>query len=223
MQYSPRAAKNKMLHSGRPFVISARRTAMPPHGCGCSSGVEHNLAKVGVEGSNPFARSNNSLKSLRLRPSPGGRSRGPTQNATRTDAGIAGKIGKRVHATFSAPPRRLRAFLAAGRPSNRIRAANGGQTGGSWQKTTHCPTLGNVVMPMRRELPEASRAASLASGSMSAMRIARRASSRSMPSFRAAARIPPSRPLLPLSLVRCGATCARPCPVVSLKVLADLP
>jgi hypothetical protein len=29
-----------------------------PYGCGCSSGVEHNLAKVGVEGSNPFARSN---------------------------------------------------------------------------------------------------------------------------------------------------------------------
>jgi hypothetical protein len=27
-------------------------------GCGRSSGVEHNLAKVGVEGSNPFARSN---------------------------------------------------------------------------------------------------------------------------------------------------------------------
>ena len=26
-------------------------------GCGCSSGVEHNLAKVRVEGSNPFARS----------------------------------------------------------------------------------------------------------------------------------------------------------------------
>jgi hypothetical protein len=25
--------------------------------CGRSSGVEHNLAKVGVEGSNPFARS----------------------------------------------------------------------------------------------------------------------------------------------------------------------
>src|ERR1700684_1825060 len=29
-------------------------------GCGCSSGVEHNLAKVGVEGSNPFARSKKS-------------------------------------------------------------------------------------------------------------------------------------------------------------------
>ncbi len=31
------------------------------HGCGCSSGVEHDLAKVGVEGSNPFARSKFSL------------------------------------------------------------------------------------------------------------------------------------------------------------------
>jgi hypothetical protein len=26
-------------------------------GCGCSSVVEHDLAKVGVEGSSPFARS----------------------------------------------------------------------------------------------------------------------------------------------------------------------
>jgi hypothetical protein len=36
-------------------------------GCGCSSGVEHNLAKVGVEGSNPFARSNgfNALERFR--------------------------------------------------------------------------------------------------------------------------------------------------------------
>jgi hypothetical protein len=32
--------------------------AVIPNGCGCSSGVEHDLAKVGVEGSNPFARSN---------------------------------------------------------------------------------------------------------------------------------------------------------------------
>jgi hypothetical protein len=32
-------------------------------GCGCSSGVEHNLPKVGVEGSNPFARSNPHLGS----------------------------------------------------------------------------------------------------------------------------------------------------------------
>jgi hypothetical protein len=30
---------------------------------GRSSGVEHNLAKVGVEGSNPFARSNISILS----------------------------------------------------------------------------------------------------------------------------------------------------------------
>ena len=46
-----------------------------PDGCGCSSGVEHNLAKVGVEGSNPFARSKFSadpkrflLKYLDIRP-----------------------------------------------------------------------------------------------------------------------------------------------------------
>src|SRR5262245_5434186 len=33
------------------------RSGRLPYGCGCSSGVEHDLAKVGVEGSNPFARS----------------------------------------------------------------------------------------------------------------------------------------------------------------------
>src|ERR1700745_3747199 len=47
----------------RPFGIGARWSgrplARPDFGCGCSSGVEHDLAKVGVEGSNPFARSNN--------------------------------------------------------------------------------------------------------------------------------------------------------------------
>ena len=37
------------------LAIGRRLTLL---GCGCSSGVEHNLAKVGVEGSNPFARSN---------------------------------------------------------------------------------------------------------------------------------------------------------------------
>jgi hypothetical protein len=37
-------------------------------GCGCSSGVEHNLAKVGVEGSNPFARSKFSHKINDLQP-----------------------------------------------------------------------------------------------------------------------------------------------------------
>jgi hypothetical protein len=43
-----------------PFGIACRRRSSPPYpnGCGCSSGVEHDLAKVGVEGSNPFARSN---------------------------------------------------------------------------------------------------------------------------------------------------------------------
>src|SRR4051812_28796598 len=47
------------LQSRAPFGIASRLTAFRPaaHGCGCSSGVEHDLAKVGVEGSNPFARS----------------------------------------------------------------------------------------------------------------------------------------------------------------------
>ncbi len=38
---------------------------------GCSSGVEHNLAKVGVEGSNPFARSSHSNQVLRRLPTGG--------------------------------------------------------------------------------------------------------------------------------------------------------
>ena len=41
------------------------------YGCGCSSGVEHNLAKVGVEGSNPFARSKVSITSRMLDPASG--------------------------------------------------------------------------------------------------------------------------------------------------------
>jgi hypothetical protein len=43
-----------------PYRRAAGLTRRARHGCGCSSGVEHNLAKVGVEGSNPFARSKNS-------------------------------------------------------------------------------------------------------------------------------------------------------------------
>ncbi len=43
-----------------PFAASRgykRLVALAGSASGCSSGVEHNLAKVGVEGSNPFARS----------------------------------------------------------------------------------------------------------------------------------------------------------------------
>src|SRR3954463_4385586 len=49
----------RLLHSrsafgiGLPLTASVRRHL----GCGCSSVVEHDLAKVGVEGSSPFARS----------------------------------------------------------------------------------------------------------------------------------------------------------------------
>src|SRR6218665_1695159 len=40
------------LHPGQPPKAAGRKRQS-----GRSSGVEHNLAKVGVEGSNPFARS----------------------------------------------------------------------------------------------------------------------------------------------------------------------
>src|SRR3954451_5400876 len=48
-----------LLHSRACFGIRGAPAATQPldFGCGCSSGVEHDLAKVGVEGSNPFARS----------------------------------------------------------------------------------------------------------------------------------------------------------------------
>ena len=51
--------KAPVAFAGRIWHSSAarRRVERGVLGCGCSSGVEHNLAKVGVEGSNPFARS----------------------------------------------------------------------------------------------------------------------------------------------------------------------
>ena len=49
-----------LLHSRSAFGIALPLTASDRrhNGCGCSSVVEHDLAKVGVEGSSPFARSN---------------------------------------------------------------------------------------------------------------------------------------------------------------------
>ncbi len=49
-----------LLHSRSAFGIGLPLTASHRRhlGCGCSSVVEHDLAKVGVEGSSPFARSN---------------------------------------------------------------------------------------------------------------------------------------------------------------------
>src|SRR5437763_4145900 len=48
-----------LLHSGAAFGIALPLPASDRRhlGCGCSSVVEHDLAKVGVEGSSPFARS----------------------------------------------------------------------------------------------------------------------------------------------------------------------
>src|SRR5579862_3669344 len=51
------------------------RKPRPGRECGRSSGVEHNLAKVGVEGSNPFARS--SLLQPKLSPPLSGPQKSP--------------------------------------------------------------------------------------------------------------------------------------------------
>src|SRR5437763_597223 len=50
-----------LLHSEAAFGIALALPARHRRqfGCGCSSVVEHDLAKVGVEGSSPFARSKN--------------------------------------------------------------------------------------------------------------------------------------------------------------------
>src|SRR6202167_4341420 len=55
----PDSSVDGLLHSGAAFgiALAVAREQSPPLGCGCSSVVEHDLAKVGVEGSNPFARS----------------------------------------------------------------------------------------------------------------------------------------------------------------------
>ena len=61
---APMKRRAGWLQTLRPFGIGARWSgrplARPDFGRGCSSGVEHDLAKVGVEGSNPFARSKKS-------------------------------------------------------------------------------------------------------------------------------------------------------------------
>ena len=59
-------SRNRIYAAGscciRRPVLAYDSRCRPRHaadtGCGCSSVVEHDLAKVGVEGSSPFARSN---------------------------------------------------------------------------------------------------------------------------------------------------------------------
>src|SRR5207248_11787991 len=57
---STAAAWNGTMRSGRPEGKACKPLIPGYHASrrGCSSGVEHNLAKVGVGGSNPLARSN---------------------------------------------------------------------------------------------------------------------------------------------------------------------
>src|SRR3546814_6258768 len=60
----------------KPVLIARLTRWHPPvasRQSGRSSGVEHNLAKVGVEGSNPFARSSFSRKTNSLRVAAQGR------------------------------------------------------------------------------------------------------------------------------------------------------
>ncbi len=59
MRFVQKVRNNPSLHPRLASHRSFRHIPVAPtaSGCGCSSGVEHNLAKVGVEGSNPFARS----------------------------------------------------------------------------------------------------------------------------------------------------------------------
>ena len=52
------AKRPGLLAIGTALAAGPVGSAGISNGCGCSSGVEHDLAKVGVEGSNPFARSN---------------------------------------------------------------------------------------------------------------------------------------------------------------------
>ena len=54
---TPRCRRFPVAFAGPLRHIGPARPGAGPGASGCSSGVEHNLAKVGVEGSNPFARS----------------------------------------------------------------------------------------------------------------------------------------------------------------------
>src|SRR5438094_4828267 len=63
-----RAAQALGVTPGQVLANPLPRYDMDFPGCGCSSGVEHDLAKVGVEGSNPFARSKFQIRFNRLPP-----------------------------------------------------------------------------------------------------------------------------------------------------------
>src|SRR5437588_149028 len=82
-----------LLHSEAAFGIALPLPACNRRqfGCGCSSVVEHDLAKVGVEGSSPFARSKNFHPSNKFGPgSPfGGLGKGKAAQVVRSLGGPA--------------------------------------------------------------------------------------------------------------------------------------
>ena len=126
-----------LLHSGAAFgialpVAGERSSA---NGCGCSSVVEHDLAKVGVEGSNPFARSSSFHKWLILleSPEPFGRFlrfRAPIRSSFRLESSLVydppnvarfAALGAPAPATANRPwahPRRRRRPVCARRNSS---------------------------------------------------------------------------------------------------------
>ena len=97
----------------RAEVIADLRSSSRKLGCGRSSGVEHNLAKVGVVGSNPIARSSFSKSS-----------RSADQGVSREAPVLFSR--REFSASFIKGP----AGIAAGRPplshGARLRAATGG-------------------------------------------------------------------------------------------------
>src|SRR5207302_5394047 len=91
---------------------AASLTCWARHGCGCSSGVEHDLAKVGVEGSNPFARSNIFKRNL------GAFGACPIRRLAQglVDARLPAGSGGAIAAEHIRSKRRLVAYLGTSRP-----------------------------------------------------------------------------------------------------------
>src|SRR3954465_12462293 len=91
-----------------------------PKGCGCSSGIEHDLAKVGVEGSNPFARSKNSFDYRGVWPvckSASGNNRRNETRSPHTNAGIPENFVRELfEESRSSPPTDRTDCLSSGNP-----------------------------------------------------------------------------------------------------------
>src|SRR5213079_2563425 len=77
--YSPALSRRAGLQAAPRFTLAGRGYAKMS---GRSSGVEHDLAKVGVEGSNPFARSSRLIRIAKR----------PTRHWCRGGSGLFGAV-----------------------------------------------------------------------------------------------------------------------------------